>query len=1011
MNSCRFRLTLSSSAIALVAATALVSTGAHAQNSSAAVGSATTETVVVTGSRIQIQGYQAPTPVTVIGSDQIAREAQTDIGDVIRELPSVGASASPNNGVGSNNASQGDSGLDSINLRNLGAGRTLILFNGQRVVSSNLIAGGVDLSTIPNSLVKRIDVVTGGASAAYGSDAVGGVVNLILNTDFTGFKGDIQAGDTTTFTHRQIKGEASYGTDFGGSNFHLIVSGAYTMSPDTVFAGMEPYNRGSVTIQNPAATSANLMPIFVHVYNAGTNQFTTGGLVTANTAGGTGSTLAANQLKGINFGPGGSVGLFNFGQQFGSNCFNGCTNNQYNTAGAFGLVSVPYHQGQFFTYASYQVSPDIKASIQLNYGTNSEKNTATSAQKTFTTYADNPYLPASVVSQFGTLTYAAGSSAALASRPNQTLSIGTNNFNNTGIGTDGFLNANETYVGMCKAVGQVCDTDSRFLMRGVATLEGTFWNDWSWETYVQHGEVRERQIVKNDPLTANLNFAIEPIMVTAANVGTSGLPIGTIQCRALVQGNAAAAGCVPYNYIGTGVATDAAYQYINPGETATGRLNQELIILNQTVVAGSVQGLLPWGLPAGNVATSFGAEYRHEQAGVQANGTDPGGLTAAWQAGNFVPFKGQYNTKEAFVEVDAPLLKDQFVQTLNLNAAGRFTDYSTSGAVQTWKLGLTSQVNDDIKLRTTWSLDIRAPIISDLFSPGTPASQTCTWVPGTPSYPCFQLQAGNSALLPEKAVTVSGGVVLTPHWVDGLMIAADWYSINLHGGINSTGFQTIINRCQQNNEQVYCNALSQFNAAGQPTRIFVGPLNAAVISTSGLDFQSNYRMDLFSGNLSFNLSGGMVSQYNQDVLGVNYDQAGATGAGSFAGNGIPKWRGNLSATYSDGPWSGTVQGRFLGAQRITNGDEGLAGKGLTLASVSATGVVTTGTVFNPNQIDNNNIRPVAYLDMRGSYRLTDNMVLYGAIDNVTNVPPPVGGAATIYDFLGRSIRAGVRVSY
>ena len=238
-------------------------------------------------------------------------------------------------------------------------------------------------------------------------------------------------------------------------------------------------------------------------------------------------------------------------------------------------------------------------------------------------------------------------------------------------------------------------------------------------------------------------------------------------------------------------------------------------------------------------------------------------------------------------------------------------------------------------------------------------------------------------------------------------------SINIHGGIFSTPYTREISRCFADPKSVYCAALSQYNAAGQPTLIFVGPLNAAVVSTSGLDFQSNYRMDLFSGNLDLNLTGGMVSQYNQDALGVNYDQAGATGTNSYAGNGIPKWRGTLSATYTEGPWSGTVQGRFLGAQRITNGLAGCSSGCASLipASVSSAGVLTAGNVYEGSQIDNNNIRPVAYLDLRGSYRLNDNIVLYGAIDNFTNVPPPVGGAAAIYDILGRSLRAGVRVSY
>src|SRR3569833_538912 len=145
-----------------------------------------TETVVVSTSRISLKGYEAPTPVTEIGLEKIERDAKMDMGDLIREIPAMGASPSLNNGGNAIDVSQGDAGLDTVSLRNLGIGRTLVLFDGQRVVSSNLLGGGVDLSTLPVTLIKRVDVVTGGASAAWGSDAIAGVVNLVLGKEFEG---------------------------------------------------------------------------------------------------------------------------------------------------------------------------------------------------------------------------------------------------------------------------------------------------------------------------------------------------------------------------------------------------------------------------------------------------------------------------------------------------------------------------------------------------------------------------------------------------------------------------------------------------------------------------------------------------------------------------------------------------------------------------------------------------------------------------------------------------------
>ena len=208
----KFRtLMLGSSLVAMGAVSVLGILPAAAQDAAANV-----EAVTVTGSRISIQGYEAPTPVTVIGAEQLERDAHMNIMDSIIQLPAVGLSETPNNSRLSADLSQGDASLSVVNLRNLGIARTLVLFDGQRVVSSNIFGGGVDLSTIPAELVKRVDVVTGGASAAYGSDAVAGVVNLILDKNFSGLKADFEGGDSTTVRHRQIKAELTVGTDILG---------------------------------------------------------------------------------------------------------------------------------------------------------------------------------------------------------------------------------------------------------------------------------------------------------------------------------------------------------------------------------------------------------------------------------------------------------------------------------------------------------------------------------------------------------------------------------------------------------------------------------------------------------------------------------------------------------------------------------------------------------------------------------------------------------------------------
>lgn len=216
-NLCK-KLMLGGSMAAMMAA---ISTSVQAQDQQAQ----NVENVTVSASRISIQGYEAPTPVTVIGAETLQRDAKVDIGDAIRELPSVGPSDSPGNGSHAGNASQGDAGIDTVDLRAMGVVRTLVLFDGQRIVTSNPNAGGppqingVDLSTIPTSIIERVDVVTGGASAAWGSDAVAGVVNLIINKTYTGLKANLVYANNEYNDHESMKGELTWGTDLLGDVF------------------------------------------------------------------------------------------------------------------------------------------------------------------------------------------------------------------------------------------------------------------------------------------------------------------------------------------------------------------------------------------------------------------------------------------------------------------------------------------------------------------------------------------------------------------------------------------------------------------------------------------------------------------------------------------------------------------------------------------------------------------------------------------------------------------------
>jgi len=915
------------------------------------------EQVVVSASRISIAGYSQPTPVTVVGAAALESAAKADIGDAIRDLPAVGISSSPLKGGGGNSVFNPVAGLSTVNLRNLGIVRTLVLFDGQRVVASN-VSGGVDLGTIPSTLVNRIDVVTGGASAAWGSDAVAGVVNLVLNKTFTGFKADLQASDTWQDNRRAYGLDASYGFDVDGGRGHIILSGAYHNSPDSVFIGSAKWWKSTYLLQNPAYTPTNGAVQYLHYNNVGQRATQGGAILTG--------PLAGTQFVG----PNGTPVPYNPGVFTGTLAAGG-SSNPWNSEIPTDALSYPYRTTTLFGYGSYKLTPEIVASVQLNYGHQFSKNTSTThLLQNMPIQRDNAYLDPSIgarMDQLGITSFDLATTS-------------TNNLD---------MRNNVSYNAFQNTIGIPVNVVNRELMRGVFSLDGALGDNWSWNAYAQHGGVRIRSTPTHTVIKDRMLEASDAVRVTNANVGASGLTVGSIACRSSLTDPAN--GCQPLNVFGEGVASAAAVNYVNTGQ------NYQTMILNQEVFSGSMQGILPWDVVgAGKPSVAFGAEYRME--GGRAD-ISPLAEAKALSVGNFGALLGHYSVAEGFLETDVPLIKDGIVQSLSINAAGRITSYSTSGLVETWKLGATSQINDDVRLRATWSYDIRAPNLSELYNQGL-VSQANPIDPRTGKVVvAYTNQSGNPDLKPEKSFTISGGVVLTPHWVEGLQISLDWYSINVKGFITTPSSRQESEFCMAG-QQFYC---SQFVYDSNGVLQFenLKPQNAAWLTTSGLDFQADYLMDFLSGNLAWHFLGNYNDQITTSAFGQPaVDYAGQLG--SFTSNtSMPKFRANLSATYSEGPWKGTVQGRFFGSARLNN-------------------QWTSGV-----QVDDNAVPGIAYLDLRGSYDWSENIQLYAAMDNVTNVPPPsvatlgsqsnvsldVGTSAGIYDTLGRTMRAGVRFNF
>lgn len=928
------------------------------------------ETVVVSASRISIAGYTAPTPVTTVSASSLTSQANLNLGASLRELPSMGNVLTPEQGSNAASSNSGALGISNVNLRNMGSNRTLVLFNGQRAVSP-IVSGGQDLSVIPVNMIQRVDVVTGGASASWGSDAVSGVVNVIINKNFTGFKASIQGASMAWGQSYSYGGDVAYGFDALGDRAHVQVAASVNISPNTVFLGKMPWYQGKGLFQNPAWTAGSTtVPKYIPMYHTGSCA-TPGGAI------------LSGPLAGTQFGPGGKPMPYNPGTGLPYSVCVGGSSNTYNSGFADLPQTTPMTQQAALAYASYKVTPDITAGLMLNYARNYIESTSeTILKKDIPISINNPYLDPSIVT---------------AMQAN-----GISSFNLASNFLDGVNLQDPNWNQFANSVGQPQSISTRQFYRGVFTLDGAIGDNWSWSAAGQWSTERIHQVDVSDALTSRIYEAANAVRVTAANVGTSGLPIGSIQCASVLAGPSD--GCVPYDVLGTGVQDPAAVHYIAGSEPDWMFEN-----LDQVTFDASMQGTLP-GFDftgAGAPAVAFGADYRKEAGRETVNYY---ATHVLFGAGNFQPFVGEYNVWEGYGEVTLPLIKNGLVQSLEGNAAGRITDYSTSGMVETWKLGFTSQVNDDVRLRGTWSYDIRAPNLGDLFATVTVSGSHV--LPGGVVDPAaFTIQGGNPNLKPETAGTWEAGVVLTPHWIPGLQASLDWYSIDLKGYMASPPATLEAQLCDQGN-QTYC---SYFFKVGGIEHIIDTEQNSGYLTTSGLDFQLDYPMDFLEGTLNWHLMGNYTNEITRSLFGQPpFNGAGTEGLGAPY-SGLPKLHVTLAANYVQGPWNLTVEGRLVGSSTLTsawNADQPCA----------LVGAVLSGFCWSA---DENRVPAVAYLNLRASYNWNENIQLYTAIDNALGIPPPwtgeladlgmntdsYGTDESQYRILGRVIQAGVRFSF
>jgi iron complex outermembrane receptor protein len=913
------------------------------------------EEIVVTGTRVTRDGYQAPTPVSVVNIEDMQNQATNNIADYLNTLPVLAGSSTPVSTASLVTTGQG--AVNALNLRGLGTVRTLVLLNGQRTVGS-VLTGVVDTNELPQQLISRVDVVSGGASAGYGSDAVTGMVNFVLDTKFTGVKGEASGGVTTYGDDRTWKIGLTGGADIFGGKGHFLISGEMGHE-DGILINNRPFNsQGWGYVTNPlygtAAGKSTSVPQNILLNQVGLSNATRGG------------TIAGGPLKYTAFGPGGIPYNLALGSIVSDPLMSGGSWRATTVSDTLGdaLTPVQGHQN-LFTRMSFQLNDDVEVYGQASWA---HLNSFSDSAPIFypgnlTIKSDNAFIPQALQATL------------LAAGPS--FSFGTMN-------------------GDLGIQHPIYDRRTLRFLVGADGKFDAFDTAWKWDAYLSSGLNMSTTVSGNTINTQSYQLAIDAVRG----------PNGTIVCRSTLANPTN--GCVPYNVFGAGVNSQAAINYLvaNPYNIAR---------LNQKVASANVSGE-PFSNWAGPISIATGIEHREEKTRSIADA----GETASpvpWFLGVPAGYSGRFAVTEGYVETVIPLAKDTvWAKSLDINGAVRETGYSTFGNVTTWKVGATYSPIDDLRFRGVRSRDIREPTLVDLYQAGTSMTNQVTDPFNNNAASAYRsLTTGNPNLRPEKADSTNLGVVYQPSFFKGFSVSLDYYNIDISDAITQFGAQQLLNLCF-NGSTLACSTISRTNAGGVPLiNVNIYPLNFATEKARGFDIETSYLLpletvnDAWAGNVGLHLRATHYIKDTQDSGlpgSIPLEQAGAS-----SGN-QPKWRYEGAINYVLDPVSITLTGRGLSAIVYNNANIECS----TACPVSTTNHVTVSNNHIPSAFymdlatsykihAGDSTQAELFLNVRNLMNKDPNTVAQGPGGTGYDFPAT---NLTMYDVLGRVFRAGVR---
>jgi iron complex outermembrane receptor protein len=816
------------------------------------------ETITVTGSRIRSVDVETAQPVITLSQADLQKTGLTNVGDILQNLTITGQPTFSKAAVLTSNTEEGG---QYVNLYNLGENRTLVLVNGKRWMTS--LNGYTDVSTIPVSLIDRIEILKDGASSIYGSDAVAGVVNIILKDRFNGAAVSGSIGQNQGGDGRQQAYSFTVGTTTDKSS--LVFAATYNKT-DPVWAKSRDFTKYTYGDFDQTAGYSGTGPWGRFTYN--------------------GKNYVLNHTGDPN-----NIGVGADATKL-SNYHVGVQDNDYFNATNQMMEQLPTELKSIFTEGSYNLSDNVTFKATGMYA---ERDSSTQV---------------------------AGYPLKSTSQPNFPVYISGQSYYNPVPGTD------LSFVRRVTELPRVSSESAKSLHFD-AGFEGSFDfldHPWNWDAGFGYNKYDVDTKGTGNLNLLNLKQALGPSFLNSQGVvqcGTSANPIALSQC-------------VPFNILGgPSASTKAALNYIMAREQSTAQS------ISKDFTANITGGLLE--LPAGTFSFAAGVEHRNNSGYDTPDELASAGYTTDLAAG---PTTGSYTTNEAYIELNAPLLKDlPGAKSLALDVASRYSHYSNFGSTTNNKYSFTWSPFDDLLVRGTFAKGFRAPTLGDLFGGGSQTfdqyTDPCDASFGSLSNPAvaanckaaglspnfhqldtagnpvkgpnqqgttpFVTGAGNAYLQPEHSTTRTLGLVYSPHYVDGLDMTLDYYDIKITNVITAIDANYVLDQCYQYSVQEFCSAF-QRDANGQVVGLHRGNANLGWIETTGYNLGANYRLPEFSfGKFVFNMNVNYLDDWNQastnDAPVINY-------AGQY---GYQHWRGNFGLDWTLGNWGATWGIRYYGA--------------------------------------------------------------------------------------------------